>query len=175
MTPTELTQERGKTHGPWDIQAACADALKHVIQQDVERWKWMIPSQREALDMIAVKISRILTGDPNCVDHWADIAGYATLVANELSGQLSGVTTSAMQGVKIMYHHSASVDGNIIRNSKGVGLKDKVRCVIAPNGLDITVGNTYDIAKGHADPNWIFIYNDLNKVGSYKADYFVAA
>jgi hypothetical protein len=42
--------------------------------------------QDEALSMIVMKISRILTGDPNHADHWADIAGYATLIANELSG-----------------------------------------------------------------------------------------
>ena len=34
--------------------------------------------------MIAHKIGRILAGDPNHIDHWLDIAGYATLVAKEL-------------------------------------------------------------------------------------------
>lgn len=166
MTSTnELLNERGKTHGPWDVQSATALRIKRAM------WSTLIPakvsdSQIEALDMIAAKISRILTGDPNCVDHWADIAGYATLAANELSGQVAGVTTTAMQGVKTMDHGAATALPV---------LKGKVRCVIAPNGLDITVGNTYDIAKGHADPDWIFIYNDLNKVGSYKAAYFVQA
>jgi hypothetical protein len=40
--------------------------------------------QRESLDMIAHKIARILNGNPNVHDHWHDIAGYATLVANDL-------------------------------------------------------------------------------------------
>ena len=31
--------------------------------------------------MIAVKIARILNGDPNHFDSWIDIAGYATLAA----------------------------------------------------------------------------------------------
>ena len=34
--------------------------------------------------MIACKIARILSGDPNWRDHWDDIAGYATLVAERL-------------------------------------------------------------------------------------------
>jgi hypothetical protein len=38
----------------------------------------------EALDMIAVKISRILTGDPNYSDNWHDIQGFAKLVENRL-------------------------------------------------------------------------------------------
>ena len=42
--------------------------------------------QRESLDMIVHKIARILNGDPNHVDSWHDIAGYATLVELELKG-----------------------------------------------------------------------------------------
>jgi hypothetical protein len=34
--------------------------------------------------MILNKVSRILAGDPGHVDHWDDIAGYATLVADIL-------------------------------------------------------------------------------------------
>ena len=44
-------------------------------------WKNLLPHQRESLDMIQHKISRILNGDPNIVDSWADIAGYAHIVA----------------------------------------------------------------------------------------------
>jgi hypothetical protein len=39
------------------------------------------PEVREALDMIAHKIGRILAGNPMYKDHWDDIAGYATLVS----------------------------------------------------------------------------------------------
>ena len=47
-------------------------------------WPDLSPSQAESLDMIAHKIGRILAGDPFVKDHWADIAGYAELVAREL-------------------------------------------------------------------------------------------
>jgi hypothetical protein len=40
--------------------------------------------QREALDMIAHKIARILNGNPDVHDHWHDIVGYASLVAENL-------------------------------------------------------------------------------------------
>jgi hypothetical protein len=39
----------------------------------------LIPVHREALDMIALKLSRILSGQANFKDHWDDIAGYAKL------------------------------------------------------------------------------------------------
>jgi hypothetical protein len=39
--------------------------------------------QREALDYIAGKLSRILSGQPGHADHFRDIAGYAELAARE--------------------------------------------------------------------------------------------
>jgi hypothetical protein len=41
----------------------------------------------EALDMICLKISRIVTGDHNAVDHWQDIEGYAALIRKRLEGK----------------------------------------------------------------------------------------
>ena len=38
--------------------------------------------------MILHKIGRILNGDPNYADSWHDIAGYAKLVEDELSGKI---------------------------------------------------------------------------------------
>jgi hypothetical protein len=43
--------------------------------------------QWEALEMIVHKMGRIVNGNPDEVDHWVDIAGYATLVADRLQGR----------------------------------------------------------------------------------------
>ena len=75
-SPQELTSERGKTHGDWNKQAKCARQLKFIIRENSE---FLTAQQTEALDMIAVKMSRILCGDPNEPDHWDDIAGYSYL------------------------------------------------------------------------------------------------
>jgi hypothetical protein len=40
--------------------------------------------QWEAMEMIAHKLARIINGDPDYHDNWADIAGYAKLVADRL-------------------------------------------------------------------------------------------
>jgi len=45
----------------------------------------MSASHREALEMIAHKIGRILNGDPNYADSWHDIAGYAKLAETACS------------------------------------------------------------------------------------------
>src|SRR5215475_10346577 len=81
----EVLAERQKTHGDWMANARIAQAMKGVWRQE-EGWKRLSVGQREALEMIAAKVGRILSGDPNHVDHWVDIAGYAALVAKQLDG-----------------------------------------------------------------------------------------
>lgn len=81
----EILEERGKIHGNAASQFALAQALKGHINT-----AWMGrtppgPMVQEGMDMILTKISRIGVGDPLEEDHWRDIAGYATLVANDIA------------------------------------------------------------------------------------------
>ncbi|MFZ2404544.1 MAG: hypothetical protein WAW41_05360 [Methylobacter sp.] len=90
--------ERGLRYGPFDGHAAITQALKRVMVGDIKlmepdsstkhvpctNWRKLSPSQKEALEMIAHKIGRILNGDPNYSDSWHDIAGYAQLVEMEI-------------------------------------------------------------------------------------------
>jgi Domain of unknown function (DUF6378) len=75
--------ERGKRYGDFSLHAKITQDLKLLMQQ-TPRWNALNCSQREALEMIAHKIGRILNGDPNYADSWVDIAGYAQLVADRL-------------------------------------------------------------------------------------------
>lgn len=89
MSVQTTLNERGKTHGKFDEQARTAQVLKFAIRDAVaqghDSYAHCLTSyQREALDTICMKISRILHGNPNEPDHWRDIAGYATLVENIL-------------------------------------------------------------------------------------------
>lgn len=78
---TEVLNERQTTHGDFTENAFISQSLKHVINQHNDH---LLDHQREALDMIAHKISRILAGNANFKDHWVDIAGYAQLVADRV-------------------------------------------------------------------------------------------
>ena len=80
-----LIAERGSRYGKFADGAEIMRDLKHVMHE-VDGWNNLTPSQKEALDMIQHKIGRILNGDPTYDDNWKDIAGYATLVAEELNG-----------------------------------------------------------------------------------------
>jgi hypothetical protein len=81
----KILEARKASHGPYGNVAAMAQALK-TIMHSVEGWNKLSPTQQESLDLVATKIGRILSGTNSHVDHWADLAGYATLVKNELEG-----------------------------------------------------------------------------------------
>lgn len=74
--------ERQHTHGDFKTNAACSQALKKVCL--AHNSTDLTHVQQEAVDNICQKLARILTGNPNHVDNWHDIAGYATLAEREL-------------------------------------------------------------------------------------------
>lgn len=77
--------ERGARYGTFAGHAEISQRLKGMIQHFAAvRACDLAPDQSEALNMIAHKIARILNGDPDYVDSWVDIAGYAKLVADRL-------------------------------------------------------------------------------------------
>ena len=82
----QILLEREKTHGDYQTQSATSQVIKHVMHV-APNWSKLSAPQRESLEMIAVKIARILHGDPNEVDHWRDCVGYATLVVDLLESQ----------------------------------------------------------------------------------------
>ena len=75
-----LLVERQSTHGSFEHNAMISQELKEIMRNP--RPGIQPPSlsvHREALDMIALKLSRILSGQAHYADHWDDIAGYAKL------------------------------------------------------------------------------------------------
>jgi transposase len=83
-----ILDERGNNYGAFLDNARVTQRLKAVAHQFAgQNNKTFDADQAEALDMIFTKIGRILNGDPNHIDSWIDIAGYATLVADRLQGK----------------------------------------------------------------------------------------
>jgi hypothetical protein len=78
-----VVADRGNTYGDYTVQAKIAQTLKDFFRE-CPGWGRLEFHQRESLDMIACKASRILNGDPNHLDSWVDIAGYATIVATRI-------------------------------------------------------------------------------------------
>lgn len=78
-----LLAERGARYGAFKDNAQISQSLKVQMRQ-APKWDALDPDMKEALEMVAHKISRILCGDPHYDDSWVDIAGYATRVADRL-------------------------------------------------------------------------------------------
>lgn len=92
----QTLEQRGKRYGKFRGHAEITQGLKALMRGETleisggtlvalqAKWKVLTPSQREALEMVAHKIGRILNGDPNYDDSWVDIEGYTHLVVEEL-------------------------------------------------------------------------------------------
>jgi hypothetical protein len=78
-----VLNERNNTHGDFDTQAMIAQDLKWTMRQGVNYHK-LSSAQREAVDMIAHKLSRVVNGNCNFLDHWVDICGYSQLIVKEI-------------------------------------------------------------------------------------------
>jgi hypothetical protein len=86
MTPVEDTlDQRHARYGKFQNNAEIAQNMKRLMRLSLG-WDALEYDQAEALDMIASKIGRIIRGDPNYVDSWHDIAGFATLIVRRLNG-----------------------------------------------------------------------------------------
>jgi len=83
----KVLDTRADQYGSFMQSADIAIKIKSVMHNAVARNDLhLYPDQLLALDMIAVKISRIVNGNPANRDSWLDIAGYAKLVADRLGG-----------------------------------------------------------------------------------------
>lgn len=79
MTTINATlNERGSRYGGFEGHAKVTVQLKQALQK-CPKYDTLHPVAREALDMIAHKMGRIINGDQSYADSWHDIAGYATL------------------------------------------------------------------------------------------------
>lgn len=81
----QITTKRGSVYGPFFNNAIVAQNVKDAMHSAPGlTWGRLPFDVREALDLIALKISRIVTGDPEYLDNWDDIGGYAKIVADRI-------------------------------------------------------------------------------------------
>jgi hypothetical protein len=67
---------RDEQHGGLGPVGVIAQSIKDTMRAGVN-WPRLTPGEREALDMAAHKIARILSGsNPSDPEHWSDVAGY---------------------------------------------------------------------------------------------------
>lgn len=96
MSIENTLAERGNRYGDFTDHARLCQDLKAVmatfaVVQNTPNgvsvhlpWGDLPATHKQALEVIADKIARILSGDPNYADNWHDIQGYAKLVEDRL-------------------------------------------------------------------------------------------
>ena len=84
----QVLGERGSRYGTFAESALVAQHVKAAMRHS-PGWHGLPADGREALEMMATKIARILCGDCLYVDSWRDIEGYAKLVADRLESSHS--------------------------------------------------------------------------------------
>ena len=83
----EVLDQRAVDYGKFKDGAALMQGIKRLMAEHAQKHgKTFADDQWEALEMIVHKIGRIVNGNPDKVDHWTDIAGYAKLIADRLEG-----------------------------------------------------------------------------------------
>ena len=97
-TIDDTLAERGNRYGSFTGHAQITQQIKMSMMLG-DKWAYLAHDQAEALDMIAHKIGRILNGDPDYIDSWHDIIGYARLVEQRLISEQERAT-----------HHAGSID-----------------------------------------------------------------
>lgn len=78
MSIADTLAERGKRYGDFSDHAIIAQNLQDVMRS-TQGWQRCNAVKKQALTVIADKIARILSGDPEYTDNWHDIQGYAKL------------------------------------------------------------------------------------------------
>ncbi len=90
MSIDKVLAERGSRYGDFPDHAKITQNIKRAMLNS-HNWPTLSDDKKEALEMIAHKIGRILNGDPNYADSWTDIVGYAKLVERDLFVKLEPV------------------------------------------------------------------------------------
>lgn len=102
-----ILNERRNQHGRLTDHARVCQAMKRAMRDSLG-WELLADDMKEAADMIVHKLARTLSGNPNYIDHYRDIAGYAQLVVDRLQE-----TDGAIDSVTVMKRREAGewVDG----------------------------------------------------------------
>lgn len=79
MARDPLLTTRESTHGDFAENARVSQIIKEAYRSS-PGWEKLTDIERESMDMIALKFSRVLSGKSMERQHWEDVVGYAKLV-----------------------------------------------------------------------------------------------
>lgn len=101
--------ERGGRYGSFVTQAEIEQDLMARLAVEAG-WSRLAPDQKSAVQMICVKLARIVNGDPNYADNWHDIVGYGRLVDDRLAQAGEAGTAETTQIGSVHEHAVGNAD-----------------------------------------------------------------
>ena len=85
----EILGKRDGTHGQYKETAKTAQELKAIFRSK-DDWQYLLPIERESVDLICTKLARLIHGGGDKTDTVRDIEGYARLMIREEADANSG-------------------------------------------------------------------------------------
>ena len=101
----EILKERGDRYGAFTTHAKICQDLKGIMV-NTPSWDLCTPDKKQALEVIADKIARMLNGDPDYDDNWQDIIGYSQLVLDEIHKDVAGQTMIEFGDINLTDHEA---------------------------------------------------------------------
>lgn len=84
----DTLNERHARYGYYADVCETTYAIRDVVKEHIaSRATVLAVDQLYSIEMICVKLARMINGDPNYEDNWRDIAGYAQLIVDRLTGK----------------------------------------------------------------------------------------
>ena len=114
--------ERGQRYGEFAGHAHVTQLLKRAMGRH-PGWRKLADDQREALEMTAHKIGRILNGDPDYIDSWHDIIGYVRLVEQRLEREQNGVKPAMTPNDQMTFDFNAKPNGTLKDSAEAANTK----------------------------------------------------
>ena len=78
MNIDSTLNERGARYGNYSDVASTTQQLMSIVESGAN-YEHLNAEQKTSLFITCNKIARAVNGDPNYIENWHDIAGYATL------------------------------------------------------------------------------------------------
>lgn len=114
--------ERGQRYGEFIGHAHVTQLLKRAMGRH-PGWRKLADDQREALEMTAHKIGRILNGDPDYIDSWHDIIGYIRLVEQRLEREQGEPTPATTPNDQMTFNSNAKLNETLKDSAEAANTK----------------------------------------------------
>ena len=86
----DTLNQRGQVYGMFINNATVAQGLKKQIRL-CPQFHDLDADMQESIEVIMSKIARATTGNPEYIDNWRDIAGYAQMIIDRLEKTIGAI------------------------------------------------------------------------------------